>query len=111
MDERGQAECRNEEILSHVMIHCFAMNMAVNIAGDCVFWPAPFLHCHRIELQFARWRWETLIGLSINLDTNRCAITSNGAVECIDLSAFQVNGFQLALIEGEDGRFVYWYFK
>src|SRR5437763_14277130 len=111
MDERGQAKCRNEEILSHIMIHGVAMHMAVNVAGNCIFRPAPFLHRHRVELQFARWRREAFVGFTINLDTNRCTITSNRAVECIYLSTLKIKGIQLALIEAENGRFVYRNFK
>src|SRR5438046_10637743 len=111
MDERRQAKCGNEEILSHVMIDGVTVNMTVNVTGNGVFWPAPFLQGRRIELQFARRRREAFVDLPINRDTNRSAITRNRAAECIDISAFPINGSPLTPFEGGTGRLAYGYFN
>src|SRR5713226_2378929 len=111
MDERGQTERGKEQVLAPFMVDIGTVDMTANVAGNSVFWPAPFLHGSRIELQFTRKGREALVSLAINHHADRGTVTRNLACLLIGLRALQFGWFQLAFIQSEDGHFVLGNFK
>src|SRR2546425_6181031 len=111
MDKRGQTERGKEQVLALFMVDIGTVDMTANVAGNSVFWPTPFLHSSRIELQFTRKGREALVSLAINHHTDRGTVTLNFARLLIGLRAFQFGRFQLAFIQSEDRRFFLGNFK
>src|SRR2546429_6653471 len=104
MDQRGQAERGDKQVFAPFVINDRWVDMTTGVARYSILRPTPLLECSRVKLQLARGSGKALTCFIIDHHTDSRPITNNFTTMFVNLCAFQLNMFQFALIEREDGR-------
>src|SRR6266568_5150483 len=98
MDQRGQAECGDKQVFAPFVIDDGWVDMTAGVAWYSILRPTPLLECSRVKLQLARASGKALTRFIIDHHTGSRPIADNFTTLLVNLCAFQLNGFQFALI-------------
>ena len=77
VDQRGQAEGRDERVLALGAIEVLAVHMALDVLRQRVLRPAPVLHCWRPDLELLGRRGKASARLALHLHACRLAINEH----------------------------------
>src|ERR1700674_437066 len=90
MDERWQAKGGKKKHLAFGGVDVVAMDMALDVAGNGMFRPVPFLQRLRIKFEFTRRCWETGDGVAIDLNSDWHPVLLDYVRDRIDRTILQL---------------------
>ncbi len=89
MDQRRQAEGRQQQHLTLTRINGVLMHVALGVCRNNKLWPLPVLQSLRVELELPGERGKSCAGLAVNLHAHRRPLLVDYARDGINLCAFE----------------------